>query len=90
MSSILLLRDEIGVIPLSKILRTPLAMSSTPPIIPKKRSLVECLDDVCRLREHEQQIMDDVGVSPMTKDMILNRIKEEKKKVITKAASDSA
>jgi hypothetical protein len=71
-------------------LTTPLAMSSTPPIIPKKRSLVECLDDVRRLREHEQQIMDDVGVSPMTKDMILNRIKEEKKKVITKAASDSA
>ena len=65
-------------------------MSSTPPISPKKRSLVECLDDVRRLREHEQQIMDDVGVSPMTKDMILNRIKEEKKKVITKTASDSA
>ena len=63
-------------------------MSSTPPSISKKRSLVECLDDVRRLREHEQQIMDDIGVSPNTKHLILNKIQEEKKKVITKAAND--
>ena len=67
---------------------TPATMSSTPPFIPKKRSLVECLDDVRRLREHEQQIMDDIGVSPNTKHLILNKIQEEKKKVITNAAND--
>jgi hypothetical protein len=59
---------------------TPATMSSTPPCIPKKRSLVECLDDVCRLREHEKQIMDDIGVSPNTKHLIL----------ITKAANNGA
>jgi hypothetical protein len=69
---------------------TPATMSSTPPCIPKKRSLVECLDDVCRLRKHEQQIMDDIGVCPNTKHMILNKMQEEKKKVITKAANDGA
>ena len=63
-------------------------MSPTPPFIPKKRSLVECLDDVCRLREHEKQTMDDIGISPNTKHLILNKIQEEKKKVITKAAND--
>ena len=74
----------------NSITSTPSTLSSTPPSIPKKRSLVECLDDVRRLREHEQQIMDDIGVSPNTKHMILNKIKEEKKKVITKAAIDGA
>ena len=67
---------------------TPITMSSTPPSIPKKRSLVECLDDVRRLREHEQQIMDDIGVSPTTKQLILNKIQQEKKKVMTRAAND--
>jgi hypothetical protein len=68
----------------------PSTLSSTPPSIPKKQSLVECLDDVRRLCEHEQQIMDNIGVSPNTKHMILDKIKEEKKKVITKAAIDGA
>jgi hypothetical protein len=42
-------------------------------LIPKKRSLVECHDDI-RTLEHELQIIDDIGVtSPvLTKDMILN------------------
>ena len=74
----------------NSVMSTPLTLSSTPPSIPKKRSLVECLDDVCRLRKHEQQIMDDIGVCPNTKHMILNKMQEEKKKVITKAANDGA
>ena len=69
---------------------TPIAMSSTPPTIPKKRSLVDCLDDVRRLREHEQQIMDDIGVSPATKQLILNKIQQEKKKVMTSAANNES
>ncbi|KAI2503443.1 hypothetical protein MHU86_10991 [Fragilaria crotonensis] len=72
------------------VMMTPATMPSTPPCIPKKRSLVECLDDICRLREHEKQIMDDVGVSPNIKHMILNKIQEEKKKFITNAANDGA
>ena len=67
----------------------PATMSSTPPSNPnKKRSLVKCLENVRRLREYEQQIMDGIGVSPNTKHLILNKIQEEKKKVITKAAND--
>ena len=69
---------------------TPITMSSTPPTIPKKRSLVDCLDDVRRLREHEQQIMDDIGVSPATKQLILNKIQQEKKKVMTSAANNES
>jgi hypothetical protein len=65
---------------------TPVTMSSTPPT-KKKRSFVDCLDDVRRLREHEQEIMEDIGVSPTTKEMILTRIQKEKKKVITDAAT---
>jgi hypothetical protein len=69
---------------------TPITMSSTPPTFRKKRSLVECLDDVRRLREHERQIMDDIGVSPATKQLILNKIQQEKKKVMTSAANDES
>ena len=73
----------------SNAMTTPVAMSSTPPAnTKKKRSLVECLDDVRRLREHEQDIMHDIGVSPTTKEMILTKIQQEKKKVITNAAAD--
>ena len=31
----------------------------------------------CRLCEHEKQIMDNIGISPNTKHMIHNKIKEE-------------
>ena len=68
------------------VMSTPTTMSSTPPPT-KKRSFVECLDDVRRLREHEQQITDNLGVSPATKQVILNRIQKEKKKVIVNAAA---
>jgi hypothetical protein len=47
-------------------------------LIPKKRSLVECHDDI-RTLEHELQIIDDIGVTNpvLTKDiMILNRKKQ--------------
>ena len=75
--------------PSNAFMTTPVAMSSTPPAkTNKKRSLVECLDDVRRLREHEQEIMHDIGVSPTTKEMILSKIQQEKKKVITNAATD--
>ena len=47
--------------PSNAFMPTPVAMSSTPPAkTNKKRSLVECLDDVRRLREHEQEIMHDI------------------------------
>jgi hypothetical protein len=47
--------------PSNDLMTTPVAMSSTPPTkTNKKRSLVECLDDVRRLREHEQEIMHDI------------------------------
>ncbi len=74
--------------PPSAVMTTPVAMSSTPPaeINSKKRSLCECLDDVRRLRVHEQEIKDDTGVSPMTKEMILSKIHQEKKMVIMRAA----
>ena len=74
----------------NSVMSTPSMLSSTSPSIPKKRSLVECLDDIRWLREHEQQIMDDIVVSPNTKHMILNKIQEEKKKVVTKTANDGA
>ncbi len=67
------------------VMSTPTTMSSTPPPT-KKRSLVEYLDDVRKLREHEQQITDDLGVSPATKQVIINRIQKEKKKVLVNAA----
>jgi hypothetical protein len=47
------------------VMLTLATMSSTPPCIPKTRSLVECLDDVCRIYEHEKQIMDNTGMSPI-------------------------
>ena len=47
---------------------------------------MEYLDDVRKLREHEQQITDDLGVSPATKQVIINRIQKEKKKVLVNAA----
>jgi hypothetical protein len=65
---------------------TPVTLLSTPPI-KKKRRFVDCLDDVHRLREHEQEIIEDIGVSPATKEMILDRIQKEKKRVITNAAT---
>jgi hypothetical protein len=74
----------------NNVMSTPLMLPSTPTSIPKKRSLVECLDDIRRLCEHEQQIMHNIGVSPNTKHMILSKIQEEMKKVITKAAYDGA
>jgi hypothetical protein len=71
--------------PTSFVMSTPSTMSlslssaSTPPPAKKKRSFVECLDDVRRIREHEQQIItDDIGVTPATREMILSRIQQEK------------
>jgi hypothetical protein len=64
---------------------TPVSMSSTPPT--KKRTFVECLDEVKRLREHEKQVAEDQGVSPATKELVLNRIQKEKKKVLFNAAN---
>ena len=70
------------------IMSTPNTMTSTPPaMMTKKRSLVDCLDEVKRLCEHEKQIRDDLGVSPGTKEIIINRIQKEKKKVMVNAAA---
>ena len=72
--------------PSNVVMSTPVTVSSTPPT-KKKQRFVDCIDDVRRFREHEQEIKEDTGVSPTTKEMILNRIQKEKKKVINNATT---
>jgi hypothetical protein len=64
---------------------TPVSMSSTPPT--KKRTFVDCLDEIKRLREHENQVKEDTGVSPGTKQILVSRIQKEKKRVMVNAAN---
>ena len=47
--------------PSNVVMSTPATMPSTPPT-KKTRHFVDILDDVRRLREHKQEIMEDIGV----------------------------
>jgi hypothetical protein len=48
---------------------------------------VDCLDKIKRLREHENQVKEDTGVSPGTKQILVSRIQKEKKRVMVNAAN---
>jgi hypothetical protein len=41
---------------------------------------VECLDDVCRIYEHEKQIMDNTGMSPIQDTWSSTKSKKRRRK----------
>ena len=62
---------------------TPAAISSTP--LPKKRSLLEHLEEVDKLSAHQKKIREDDMFSPNTKDLICGEIEVEKKELLKAA-----
>ena len=63
---------------------TPSTLSSTP--LPRKRSLVDVLEEAEKLRAHERIIKNDDIFSPNTKNALVAKIQEERKAVLKMAA----